>query len=272
MRLLLAKNIANELIEETVKTLTDENKLMDIIKNDENIFEIRQLATKQITNNDLLKEIIFDTSNTTYTKNMFDIRETAVKQITDEELLFEIVNNYYDDNVNTKYGLNIAKEAVKKINSKEMLINIAENDYDEEIINLAVEKTNDKYEEDKNKLELDYNDDSKVNRMYVIDQINDDETLLDIAMNANYLDIREKALNKIKMEHDTKSLLKDLILEEKEYNDAMNEYITSDEDDNANIEDIINKASNLEVQYKRAGNPEKEKFYNQQCKLLKNKK
>lgn len=273
MGFLIAKHIKKEIIEETVKTLNDEQKLMEIIKNDDNLFGIRELATKQITNNDLLKEIVFDTSDTVYAKGeLFDIREIAVGQITDDETLFEIVNKYYDDAITTKYGLNIVERAVSRINNDEMLINISESNYDEEIIKLAIDGINNKFEDhDKTQLTIACDDDSKVKRMWAIDQIEDDEILIEIAMNGKYLDVREKALSKIKIEDERIPLLESLILKEKEYNESVNEYVTLDEDNEENKEDIVNKASKLGVEYKRIGNSKKEKFYNEQCTLFKDK-
>ncbi len=272
MSLLLTKHIDLESIKETIKALADEEKLLEIIKNDENIFEIREIATKQITNNDLLKEIIFDTSDTEYTKNnLFDIREIAVKQITDEETLIEIVNSYYDDNVCTKYGLNVVKKATEGISNEEVLLSLAENSGDEEIVDLALEKINNKHEyQEKPKVTLNFDDDTKINRLSAIDEIDDDDILLDIAMNAEYLDVREKALNKIKVEDERIIVLKDLIVKEKEYNDAVTDYAISDEVDEDKKQDIIDKASQLGVEYKRAGNSNKEKFFNEQCNLFKN--
>lgn len=269
MGLLLAKHIKNELIKERINALTDENELRDIVKNDDYLFEIRKLAIKQISDNNLLREIIFDTSDTTYTKAIFDIREIAVKQITDEGTLLEVVNNYYDETVDTKYGLNVVKKAVEKINNEDILINIAEKDCDKEIINMALEKVNTKHEDAKTKATLSFDDDTKIKRMCAIDQIEDDETLMDIAMNAKYLDVREKALNKIKVRDEKVILMEDLILKEKEYHESVNEYITSDEANEENKQEIIDKASNLGVGYKRAGNTKKEKFYNEQCNLFK---
>lgn len=269
MGLLIAKHLKKELVKEMVKTITDEEKLIEIIKDDGNNFEIRELATKQIVDNDLLKEIIFDTSDTTYTKNnLFDIREIAVKQITNEDTLIEIVNKFYDETVEVKYGLNVVKIAVEGINNEEVLLNIAENNKDEEITNLAVAKINNKHENDDTKMTISYDDDSKVNRMYAIDQIKDDKILLDIAMNAKYLDVREKALNRIKVKDERTVSLNNILLEEKEYNEAINEYAI-DEDNNELKQEIIDKANKLGVEYKRMGNTQKEKFYNEQCKLFK---
>lgn len=55
---LISKHIKIELIKETIKSLTDEQRLSEITKNDKNIFEVRELAAKQITDNTLLKDII----------------------------------------------------------------------------------------------------------------------------------------------------------------------------------------------------------------------
>lgn len=272
MGLLIAKHIKNDLIKEAIQTLSDENKQFEIVKNDENIFGIRELATKQIASNDLLKEIIFDTSDTEYAKgNLFDIREIAAKQVTDEETLVEIVNSYYDETVDTKYGLNVVKQAVKGIGNDDVLLNISENNYDEEIKDIALEKVNSKFENlDKSKLRMNCDDDIKVKRMHAVDQIDDNEMLLDIAMNAKYLDVREKALSKIGFRDEKIDTLNDLIVKEKEYSDSINEYIVLDEDNEESKQDLINKASNLGVEYKRIGNPKKEKFYNEQCKLFEN--
>lgn len=273
MGLLLAKNVKDELIKETIKALSDENKLMEIITDDEYNFAIRELATKQITDNDLLRQIIFDTSDTVYTKeNRYDIREIAVKHVTDEETLIEIVNGYYDKTVDTKYGLNVVEKAVEEINSEEVLLDIAESNYDEEVIDLAVKKINNKHE-NPDKVEFtDYNDDSKFKRLQAVDQIDDDEALLEIAMNADYLDVRQKALGKLKIKDDRIIILRNLIPEEIEYHEAINEYASSDEDKAEQEKELVDKANKLGVEYKRIGNPQKEKFYNQQCKLFKDNK
>ncbi len=206
----------------------------------------------------------------TQKNDIFDIREIAVKQITDEETLIEIVNKYYDETINTKYGLNVVKEAVKLINDDNVLIDISESNYDEEVINIALKKVNVKFETlDETKLRNNCDDDIKVKRMHAVNQIDDDDLLLDIAMNAKYLDVREKALSKIKFKNEKINILKDLLLKEKEYNDSLNEYISLDEVNGEHKDDLINKASNLGVQYKKIGNPKKEKFYNEQCKLFK---
>lgn len=195
---LIARHIRKELIKEAVQVLNDEDRLLEIVKDDENIFEIRILATKQITCNNLLKEIIFDTSDRVYTKNnLLDIREIAVKQITDEETLEQIVNNYYDENVDTKYDLNIVKDAVNQISDEKLLLDIAESNYDKEITDIALEKVNDEFENlDKNRLIKSCDDDIKVKRMHAVENIDDEELLMDIAMNAKYMDVRQKALSK----------------------------------------------------------------------------
>lgn len=273
MAFLIAKHISNELIKETVKTLNDEDKLLEIAKDDGYLFAIRDIATKQITNNDLLKEIIFDTSDTEYVKDdIIDIRETAVAQITDDETLLEIVKSYYDNNIDTKYGLNVVKLAVNQINEDNMLIDISESGYDEEIVNLAVANMNKKFEVlDKSKLRTACDDDSKVKRMIAIDKLDDDdELLLDVAMNARYLDVRQIALDKMRLDDEQIIALRDIIREEEKYQDARNDYVTLNEDNEEIRQDVADKASNLGVKYKRIGNPKKEKFYNQQCKLFKN--
>lgn len=271
MGLLLEKHIRKELIEETVKTLNDEEKLLEIVKDDENLYGIRDLATKQITDNELLKEIVFDTTDTEYTKgNLFDIRRTAVKQITDNETLYKIVNDYYDEAIDTKYGLIVVMAATEEINDDELLINISNSEYDEEVVNLSLEKLNNKFQDlDKTKLKVACDDDSKVKRMWAVDKIDDNETLLDVAMNAKYLDVREEALSKITINDEKVPLLTDLINKEREYNEAKNEYVILNIDDEENKQDIVDKASNLGVEYKKIGNPKKEKFYNEQCKLFK---
>ncbi|WP_323735823.1 hypothetical protein PXD04_07995 [Methanosphaera sp. ISO3-F5] len=270
--LLLANFLKDEIINQTVKFITDEPKLMKIIKNDSNTFIIREIATKQITDNELLKEIIFDTSKTSYTKNVFDLREIAAKQVTDEETLTEIVDKYYDKTIKTKYGLNVVKSAIEQINDEDKLMTIVESNYDEEIRKLALTRINNKYEEpDLSELRTLCDDDIKVKRMHAIDKINDEETLIDIAMNANYMDVREKAVNKIKTDDTTINILKHLITQEKEYNKIMSDYITTNQENEENKQEIIRKANNLGVQYKKIGNTKKEKFYNQQSKLLKNK-
>lgn len=272
MVFLLAKHINHELRKEIVKTLNDEEKLLEIVKNGDNLFTIREIATKQISNTELLKEIIFDTSNTEYVEdNLGDIREIAVEQITDDETLLEIVKNYYDKSVDTKYGLNVVKRAVQQINADNMLIDIAESGYDEEIVNIALGRMNNKYEVlDESKLRKACDDDSKVKRMLAIDKLDDEKTLLDVALNAKYLDVRLIALNKEILPDEEVESLKDILLEEKEYQDAINNYATLDEDNEEIKKDLANKASNLGVKYKKMGNPKKEKFYNQQCKLLNN--
>ncbi|MDO5825394.1 MAG: hypothetical protein Q4Q22_03355 [Methanosphaera sp.] len=269
---LIARHIKNEMIKLAVETLSDEDKLLEIIKDDGNIFEIRQLATKQITGNEALKEIIFDTTDTSYTKGgIFDIRKTAAGQLSDEKILAEIVNDYYDENVETKYSLNVVAEAVKLIESKELLMDIADNDYDKEIIDIALEKANAEFENlDEKKLRESCDDDIKVKRMHAVEQITDDEVLFDVAMNAKYLDVREKALSKIGSSDEKINLLKNLILEEKEYGDSVTEYIILGEDDEKYRQDVIDRASNLKVEYAKMGNPKKEKFYNEQCKLFDN--
>lgn len=270
--LLLANFVKDEIINQTVKFITDEPKLMKIIKNDSNTFIIREIATKQITDNELLKEIIFDTSKTRYTKNVFDLREIAAKQVTDEETLTEIVDKYYDKTTKTKYGLNVVKSAIEQINDEDKLMTIVESNYDEKIRKQALTRINNKYDEpDLSELRTNCDDDIKVKRMHAIDKINDEETLIDIAMNANYMDVREKAVNKIKTDDTTINILKHLITQEKEYNKIMNEYITTNQENEENKQEIIRKANNLGVQYKKIGNTKKEKFYNQQSKLLKNK-
>lgn len=270
--LLLANFVKDEIINQTVKFITDEPKLMKIIKNDSNTFIIREIATKQITDNELLKEIIFDTSKTRYTKNVFDLREIAAKQVTDEETLTEIVDKYYDKTTKTKYGLNVVKSAIEQINDEDKLMTIVESNYDEKIRKQALTRINNKYDEpDLSELRTNCDDDIKVKRMHAIDKINDEETLIDIAMNANYMDVREKAVNKIKTDDTTINILKHLITQEKEYNKIMNDYITTNQENEENKQEIIRKANNLGVQYKKIGNTKKEKFYNQQSKLLKNK-
>ena len=270
--LLLANFVKDEIINQTVKFITDEPKLMKIIKNDSNTFIIREIATKQITDNELLKEIIFDTSKTRYTKNVFDLREIAAKQVTDEETLTEIVDKYYDKTTKTKYGLNVVKSSIEQINDEDKLMTIVESNYDEKIRKQALTRINNKYDEpDLSELRTNCDDDIKVKRMHAIDKINDEETLIDIAMNANYMDVREKAVNKIKTDDTTINILKHLITQEKEYNKIMNDYITTNQENEENKQEIIRKANNLGVQYKKIGNTKKEKFYNQQSKLLKNK-
>ncbi|MBR0471128.1 MAG: hypothetical protein IJI98_00335 [Methanosphaera sp.] len=268
----IANFLKDEIINQTVKFITDEPKLMKIIKNDSNTFIIREIATKQITDNELLKEIIFDTSKTRYTKNVFDLREIAAKQVTDEETLTEIVDKYYDKTTKTKYGLNVVKSAIEQINDEDKLMTIVESNYDEKIRKQALTRINNKYDEpDLSELRTNCDDNIKVKRMHAIDKINDEETLIDIAMNANYMDVREKAVNKIKTDDTTINILKHLITQEKEYNKIMNDYITTNQENEENKQEIIRKANNLGVQYKKIGNTKKEKFYNQQSKLLKNK-
>jgi hypothetical protein len=89
-------------------------------------------------------------------------------------------------------------------------------------------------------------------------------------MNAKYLDVREAALSKVKIEDERVIVLKELILKEKEYNESVDDYISLDEENEEIKQDIIDKASNLGVEYKRAGNTKKEKFYNAQCNLFNN--
>ncbi|AWX32124.1 hypothetical protein [Methanosphaera sp. BMS] len=271
MGLLLAKHIKDELIEETVKTLNDEEKLLEIVKNDENLFAVRELAAKQITDSGLLKEIIFDTSDTTYNKTVFDIREVAVNQITDNQTLVEVINNYYDDSSKTKYDLNVVMAALRQVNDDEILINISNADYDDEVVNLAVERLNEKFEDlDKTKLKNACDDDSKVKRLWAINQIDDDETLIDIALNAKYLDVRREALGRIGSNDERIISLKDILLKEKDYQDKRNEYIILNKEDEENKQELADKASNLGVEYRRIGNSQKEKFYNEQCKLFEN--
>lgn len=267
-----ANNIKNGMLVETVQFLTDEQKLMKIIKYDSNIFMIREVATKQISDNELLKEIIFDTSRTRYTKSIFDLREIAVKQVTDEETLTEVVDKYYDETVKTKYGLNVVKSAVEQISNEDKLLAIVESNYDDTIKTLALERINMKYAEPSlTELRKACDDDIKVKRMHALDKIDDEETLIDIAMNAEYLDVREKAVNKIKTDDMKVNILKHLISQEKEYNEILSDYVTSNKENEKSKEEIIEKANNLGVEYKRMGNSNKEKFYNQQSKLFKNK-
>lgn len=267
-----ANNIKNGMLVETVQFLTDEQKLMKIIKYDSNIFMIREIATKQISDNELLKEIIFDTSRTRYTKSIFDLREIAVKQVTDEETLTEVVDKYYDETVKTKYGLNVVKSAVEQISNEDKLLAIVESNYDDTIKTLALERINMKYAEPSlTELRKACDDDIKVKRMHALDKIDDEETLIDIAMNAEYLDVREKAVNKIKTDDMKVNILKHLISQEKEYNEILSDYVTSNKENEKSKEEIIEKANNLGVEYKRMGNSNKEKFYNQQSKLFKNK-
>lgn len=267
---LIAKHIKHELIREMIKSLSDENKLMEIIKNDEHLFEIRQLATKQITNEDLLNEIIFDTSDTQYTKEgTVDIREIAVKQISNEQSLYDIVKKYYDETTDTKYGINVVEKATEQLSSEDLLMDIAQSNYDGEIIKIAADKINDNFETDENQLIMDCDDDIKARRMHALDKINDDKALLDVAMNGKYMDVRQRAISKIKTQ-DEAVLLKDLILKEIEYQEVISEYLASDEIDEEDKQDLINRANNLQVEYKRAGNSKKEKFYNEQCSIFKN--
>ena len=267
-----ANNIKNGMLVETVQFLTDEQKLMKIIKYDSNIFMIREVATKQISDNELLKEIIFDTSRTRYTKSIFDLREIAVKQVTDEEILTEVVDKYYDDTVKTKYGLNVVKSAVEQISNEDKLMDIVESNYDDTIKTLALERINMKYAEPSlAELRKACDDEIKVKRMHALDKIDDEETLIDIAMNAEYLDVREKAVNKIKTDDMKVNILKHLISQEKEYNEILSDYVTSNKENEKSKKEIIEKANNLGVEYKRMGNSNKEKFYNQQSKLFKNK-
>lgn len=267
-----ANNIKNGMLVETVQFLTDEQKLMKIIKYDSNIFMIREVATKQISDNELLKEIIFDTSRTRYTKSIFDLREIAVKQVTDEETLTEVVDKYYDEIVKTKYGLNVVKSAVEQISNEDKLLAIVESNYDDTIKTLALERINMKYAEPSlAELRKACDDEIKVKRMHALDKIDDEETLIDIAMNAEYLDVREKAVNKIKTDDMKVNILKQLISQEKEYNEILSDYVTSNKENEKSKEEIIEKANNLGVEYKRMGNSNKEKFYNQQSKLFKNK-
>lgn len=265
---LIAKHIKHELIKETIKTLSDEKKLVEIIKNDEYLIEIRALATKQITDEDLLMEIIFDTSNTQYAKDGMDIREIAVKQIRNEQYLYDIVQKYYDETSDTKYGLNVVKKATEEIIDEDLLLDISKNNYDEEIINLAVEGINNSYDEKVFDSIAECDNDIKVKRMHALDKIDDDEALLDVAMNGKYMDVRQRAIDKIKTQDEMVLLLKSLIIKEMEYQEAINEYLASDDEEKK--DDIINKASNLEVEYKKAGNSKKEKFYNEQCSIFKN--
>lgn len=276
MGLLIPKHFKVETIKETIKALTDEEKLSEIAQDDNNLFEIRNFSTKQITDNELLKEIVFDSSNTTYTNdNKLDIRESAVKQITDDETLLEIVNNYYDENNDTKYGLNIVETAVKQINTDNMLIDISESNYDEKVTKLAVEKLNKKHEDhDKVKLTVDCDDDSKFKRMCAINQIDDDDILIDIAMNAKYYDVREKALSKISIDNEVTIILKDLIEKEKDYQNQVYKSISSDKteenEENEELKGLMyDKAKEIEGEYAKLGNTKKQKFYNEQCKLYK---
>ena len=82
------------------------------------------------------------------------------------------------------------------------------------------------------------------------------------------MDVRQRAIDKIKTQDEMVLLLKSLIIKEMEYQEAINEYLDSDDEEKK--DDIINRASNLEVEYKRAGNSKKEKFYNEQCNMFKN--
>lgn len=274
MSLFIPKDLKIETIKETIKALTDEENLAKIAQDDDNLFEIRDFATKQITDNEILKGIVFDSSNTSYTKdNKFDIRESAVKQITNDETLFEIVNDYYDETVNTKYGLNVVKNAVKQVNSENMLIDISESNYDKEVIENAVQKLNKKHEDhDKVKLTVDCDDDSKFKRMNAIDQIADNEILLDIAMNAEYFDVREKALSKLSMDNEVIITLNDLIKKEKDYQNAVYVSISSNKteenEENEKLKKVMSdKAKEIGIAYGKLGNTKKEKFYNEQCKL-----
>lgn len=267
---LISKHIKIELIKETIKSLTDEQRLSEITKNDKNIFEVRELAAKQITDNTLLKDIIFDSSNTNYSKDYIgDIREIAAKQITDDETLLEVVTSYYDESIDTQYGLNVVEAAVERMSNDNMLLDISESNYDENVIKIAIERLNDDFDNyDESKLTIACNDDNKVKRMCAIDQIDDDEILLDIAMHAKYLDVRERALNKIKIDDERIPMLKDLIIKEKEYNETVYDTISSDEEEKQS-KTIYNQAKEIKDGYAKIGNNKKEKFYNNQSKLFK---
>jgi len=153
-------------------------------------------------------------------------------------------------------------------NMNNLLLDISKNNYDEEIINLAVEGINNSYDEKVFDSIAECDNDIKVKRMHALDKIDDDEALLDVAMNGKYMDVRQRAIDKIKTQDEMVLLLKSLIIKEMEYQEAINEYLASDDEEKK--DDIINRASNLEVEYKRAGNSKKEKFYNEQCSIFKN--
>ena len=67
-----------------------------------------------------------------------------------------------------------------------LLLDISKNNYDEEIINLAVEGINNSYDEKVFDSIAECDNDIKVKRMHALDKIDDDEALLDVAMNGKY--------------------------------------------------------------------------------------
>ena len=165
-----------------VARITDENTLYKIALRDSNI-HVCALAVYKIHNENLLKNIVLSNDSAFDNKN---IRLDAIKKINDDEILASIVLNSQDYIVRMK--------AVSKICDNEILYEIIQNEYSGPIVDVAVEKiTDDKVLE---KLVLE----KYIGVSDVLEKICDENFLMNLVLNSESREIRNKAFSAIENE------------------------------------------------------------------------